>query len=88
MYISPKKTLNQRFGPDIRAELDRFLGCVPSNSIDFEALETAVRRSVSMATAPITAAPPGPDCGQPTRYVGRPACPPLRTFRSGRSVTE
>ena len=37
--------MSQRFAPDIRAEIDRFVGTCPHDRIDFEAVETAVRRS-------------------------------------------
>ena len=79
-----KKTLSQSFAPHIRAEVDRFVGTGPDDSIDFEAAETAVRRSALRLAARAVeqrlnadhsdyCGPfrPCPDCAQPARYAGR-----------------
>ena len=79
-----KKTLSQSFAPHIRAEVDRFVAAGPDDSIDFEAAETAVRRSALRLAARAVeqrldadrsdyCGPfrPCPDCAQPARYAGR-----------------
>ncbi len=76
--------MSQRFAPDIRAEIDRFVGTCPHDRIDFEAVETAVRRSALHLAARAVEqrldadlsdhcgpCRPCPDCRQPARYAGR-----------------
>ena len=78
-----KKTLSERFAPDIRAEIDRFVGTGPTDTIDFESVETAVRRTALQLAAraveqrldadlsdccgPFRSCP----CGLLARYAGR-----------------
>ena len=84
LRIRRKKTLSQRFAPNIRAEIDGFVGTGPDDRIDFEAVETAVRRSALQLAARAVeqrldsdhsdyCGPfrPCPDCGQSARYAGR-----------------
>ena len=76
--------MSQRFAPDIRAEVDRFVGTGPDDTIDFEAAETAVRRSALRLAARAVeqrldadlsdhCGPfrPCPNCVQLARYAGR-----------------
>ena len=76
--------MSQRLAPDIRAEIDRFVGTGPDDRIDFEAAETAVRRSALQLAARAVeqrldadlsdgCGPfrPCPRCGRPARYRGR-----------------
>ena len=76
--------MSQRFAPDIRAEIDRFVGSGAAAKIDFEAVETAVRcvalqlaaraveerldADLSDYCGPFRKCP---DCGQPARFAGR-----------------
>ena len=76
--------MSRRFAPDIRAEIDRFVGSGTARKIDFEAVETAVRRCALQLAAraveerldsdhsdycgPVRKCP---DCGQPARFAGR-----------------
>ena len=75
--------MRQRFAPDIRAEIDRFVGAGSAGRVDFEAVETAVRRSALQLAARAveqrldsdTADCCGPfrpcACGAAARYAGR-----------------
>ena len=76
--------MSQRFAPDIRAEIDRFVGSGAAAKIDFEAVETAVRRTALQLAARAVEERLdadlsdycGPfrecsDCGQPARFAGR-----------------
>ncbi|MCY4505970.1 MAG: hypothetical protein OXG35_03270 [Acidobacteria bacterium] len=86
--MHPPETLSQRLAPDIGAEIDPFVGTSLDARIEFEAVETAVRRSASTPFRPLRPLPSVPRlppagtlCGpspQDVRNRARPADPPAR----------